>query len=143
MMLFYFTQGLLEGLGNGVLYKNSEECIGGIPKLYNEFFVIIKLLKEISLKNIESIKKIIEEVLKTFKEIYETLLFCVKSPLDLADIIKKLINIDGTKIYERVILYQLIIMKNIGLIFSEFMGRNFKASGKALGEIIYLIIIKE
>lgn len=141
--LFDFIEGFFEGLGHGTLFNNTEACIAGFPNAIEGVMKVIEVIKQIDIRDPDSLRKVVQELSKLFSQIGLSLMSCVKTPMELKYIVMKVINMNGSKLYERVIAYQLQLMNDIGMIFKYLAELNFRYSGKSAGDIPYLLIIKD
>ena len=138
-----FVEGFIEGIDQKHNFNNITECIKRAPEIWTDIVNAIELLKHIDWKNLD---KLIEALLKIFdalKTILAAIKPCSKVPAEIEILIKKIMEIDFSKLIQKFQQYMFQIVSDLMAVFSDFQKGNYKDAGKQLGDILYLLVFKE
>lgn len=135
--IFNFTEGFFIGLGNGTQFANIARTQRYMGRVLGDILHLIDLIRELNFFEAFS------QVFLIGHDLFLTVKHLVIAIPEKFSLLLKLLTIDFSKSYERLILHQLEIMRNFGWFLEDLIDGHLKDAGKSLGHICYLLIIKE
>lgn len=136
-------EGFLTGINQKHNFNNIEECLKLIPEIIEIVTKIIEEFRDMDWKDIEKIISVFLKIADSFKEIILAIKPCSQTPKEFEDIINKIINVDVSKLLDKVMKNMFQLVSYITNLIKHIQEAKFYEVGLEAGSIVYLVFLLE
>lgn len=133
-----FLEGFFAGIHETGKIEDIKECIKEAEHIFEDIKKAIELIKTLKIQNvIEGVTLLI----KAIKELGEMLKPCIDKLVQLKKLIEKLKHLDIKKIAMKIITHPGQVIAFVHSAINCFAKKDFKCAGKAIGDLLYLLVL--
>ncbi len=133
-----FITGFLEGLHENKTTEDLLKCIKSFEPIFNEIKEALAYFKKFNFNNIV---KGVTLLIKAVKEIVEALKPCMEGFQQLKKLVDVIKSASPSKIAMKILANPIAIIADVTACIEGFKSKDYKAAGKALGDIMYRLFL--
>jgi hypothetical protein len=136
-----FLKGFFDGVGIDIDISEIDECLDDADQIYYDLMTLMNDIKGMDPKNFNTMMKVITDIFGFVQDVMTTLDPCADSIPQLQKLIDRIMAFDVTKRIPTIIMYFQQLMKDVMSLTTDYANQDYKALGKDIGNIIYIVVL--
>lgn len=135
------VKGFLIGLNINKDLDNVLKCIEEVPESFNALIALMKKIKDWDFKDIEDVIDTLHQAFEKIKELLKSFEHCAESIPEFKALLEKLLDLDITKVLERLKENIFEIVESFIEANEAFENKEFEKFGTILGTVVFKLLL--